>query len=306
MEPCPDGATHATTGASASTACSDLDAGYYYTGVPGAPPAQLTNQNVLQCPKGFFCTGAVDITNVNDETGIEECTTGTTTVGIGSVAAIGCTVLLPGWHHNGRAAAVVTAATIVRCPANGFCPGGQVTYAATPRGIDPCPGYTCAQAAADGVGAGCIGAGAGTTTTPQTAISGCDNLDPGFYFTGAGPISATTVKACDAGDWCTGAARITLQVETGVSGTCPPGSDSPVGSDADEDCFLLAGYYFTGIGGVLNANTIQPCKPGHYCNAPTGGAFAINGGETGATACPGTTTCTGVTCIDSGSCVPPP
>uniref|UniRef100_A0A383VV89 Apple domain-containing protein n=1 Tax=Tetradesmus obliquus TaxID=3088 RepID=A0A383VV89_TETOB len=331
-EDCPTGATTsvATVGITAvdARACNTLVIGYYYTGTVGVAPDQLTNDNVLVCTKGYWCDGGATInTGSSADQGRTECTDGTTTVAEATTnnAATDCKILLPTWHHNG-AATDVDATTVLPCPDNGYCPGSCATgtciaetYLATaPVGVASCPGYSCDVGTANNP-AVCTGqitttpnGGSGTTVAAQSSVSGCDNLDPGFYYLPGAlkQIDATTILECPVDNWCDGSARITLlTATTGISGTCPTvGSTSAAGSNAAEDCYLLAGYYYTGIGGVLNDNTIQPCKPGNYCDpTATSGAFSISGGEQGLTACGAGTTCTsGASCDAAAKCVAPP
>jgi hypothetical protein len=318
---CPDGTHTTTAGTTAvdSTACDNLDPGYYYTGVPGVFPAQVNSANVLVCTKGYYCDGAtaIDTAALTTEKGRTQCTTGTTTAAAATtnIAAANCNTLLPKYYHTGADAAV-TAQTIRLCPDNAYCPGGAgFTYSATATsGISECPGYTCTKASATTSPAVCAAqtattpnGGSGTTAPAQSSVAGCDNLDAGFYYLPGvtKTISATTILPCPVDNWCDGSARITLlSATTGISGTCPTaGSTSPAGSDAAEDCVLEKGYYYTGIGGVLNDNTIQPCKPGFYCDAPSSGDFTINTTPQGATACAASTTCIGTSCQASSDCV---
>jgi hypothetical protein len=328
---CPTGTTTTTAGNTAvdSTACNNLDPGYYYTGVAGIAPAQISSNNVLVCTKGFWCDGNTAITTLSLVTGRTTCVDGTTTASaaITNIAATDCTILLPTWYHNGFAA-VVDATTIMSCAANGYCPGSCTTgtciaetySASATSGIINCPGYECVIATGSGLHAACTAqttttpnGGSGTTAGGQFSINGCINLDAGWYYdpgttkqitqTGASPA---TIKPCPADNWCDGTATITLlSASAGISGTCPTaGSTSPAGSDAAEDCVLVSGYYYTGIGGVLNQNTIQPCKPGAYfCDAPFSGAFTIDGTEQGLSACGAGTTCTlGTLCTQLINC----
>jgi hypothetical protein len=321
--PCPTGTTTTTAGITAvdSTACDDLTPGYYYTGVEGIAPAQINSDNVLVCTKGYTCDGNTAISALSTVTGRTACPSGTTTAAaaITNVDATDCKILLPSWYHTGQAVTVTTN-TIKECAANGYCPGScatgtcvEETYSASATaGIFPCPGYgsVCAAATTPGDPAVCskvATGGSGTTVDKQTSINGCDNLDAGWYYDptvgSANAISTSTIVTCPVDKWCDGTARITLlTAETGISGTCPTaGSTSVTGSSAAEDCTLVEGYYYTGIGSVLNDNTIQECKPGNYC---AGGAFTINGVEQGLTSCGLGKTCTaGALCKAVGDCV---
>jgi hypothetical protein len=302
-----------------------LRTGYYYTGTAGTFPNQLTNDNVLVCTKGYYCAGGASIDTASTSAqGRVQCQQGTTTASaaITNAAATDCTILLPTWHHNGQATDV-DANTIIRCPANGYCPGSCASGTCTPEtytdtapsGITECPGYTCDASTTAGTAASCTQdlartprGGAGTSTTPQSSVAGCDNLDAGYYYNpdSTKTISLTTIVECPADNWCDGSAKITLlSAITGISGTCPTaGSTSAAGSGAADDCTVEAGYYYTGIGGVLNDNTIQPCKPGFYCPGLAATAFTITGGEQGANACAAGSTCTGILCKLAGDCAP--
>jgi hypothetical protein len=323
--PCPTGTTTTTpgTGAIDSRACDNLTPGYFYTGAAGVSPAQINRDNVQVCTKGFTCDGATAITTLSAVTGRTACPAGTTTLtaAITNIDATFCKILLPTWYHNGQATDVTTS-TIKQCPMNGYCPGScasgtcvEETYSdAATAGITSCPGYTCAPATVAGDPAVCsaqstapIG-GSGTTADKQSSVSGCNNLDAGWYYNPGATklISDTTIVKCPVDKWCDGSATITLlSAVTGITGTCPTaGTTSPEGSDEAEDCYLVAGYYYTGIGSVLNENTVLPCKPGPYfCDAPSSGAFTLNGGEQGLSACDAGKTCMlGTDCTETGDC----
>ncbi|WIA29466.1 hypothetical protein OEZ86_011967 [Tetradesmus obliquus] len=341
---CPAGTAGLGTTAAVNALSCKLIAGYYYTGVAGAPPHQLDTTNVLVCTKGYFCPGGATVVANTNVQGRTACQTGTTTEAASTASAIGtltadaalvatvnneaadCNILLPGYFHNGLSTAV-DGSTIKTCLANAYCPGScpggtctTETYTTALSGVRDCPGYDCTAATATPVAAAACAAqtttpngGSGTSSAGQSAPTGCDRLDPGwFYLPGAlatqkEPIEGTTIKPCEPDNWCAGTKITLFSTTTGISGTCPTlGSTSVAGSKTAEDCTVEEGYYYTGIGSVLNDNTIQPCKPGYFCPGVAAGAFDIDGDEQGASPCTvAGTTCTGITCKRLSDCQPP-
>ncbi|WIA09380.1 hypothetical protein OEZ85_008786 [Tetradesmus obliquus] len=319
---CPTGtltSSPGVTGTSAvdSTACRNLQPGYYYSGTAGVAPTQLNSGNVLVCTKGYFCDGDEDIPSSpgNAEKGRTQCQTGTTTATAANTntADTNCNILLPRYYFTGESTAVDTD-TIKLCPDNAYCPGQTgVSYSTVLVGILECPGYTCTQGGTLGNPASCSAAGAGgagTSSDGQSSPKGCNKLDAGMYYNpvvGAASVPAlgTTILQCPPDKWCDGTAIITVySAVTGISGTCPTdGSTSVAGSDGEDDCTLVAGWYYTGVGGVLNSNTIQPCKPGNVCIGTR--TFVIStANEQGLTQCAGGLTCTkGVLCLTNADCV---
>jgi hypothetical protein len=319
-EDCPTGTTGSgTKTAIDSTACDNLATGYYYTGKPGVAPAQVNAANVLVCTKGYFCDGDVKIDGASLATpkGRTACPPGTTTAAEAdtNIASSFCKILLPTWHHNGFSTEVTTD-TIVQCPSNAYCPGSCRTGTCNPEnyldlapvGIFACPGYSCSAATEGTNPAACtkVAGGAGTSADKQSTQNSCNNLDAGFYYKDDDShlVSTSTIRTCPINQWCDGTATITSFAvnDFGISGSCPAGSTSLAGSDAPGDCKLSAGYYYTGIGGVLSASTVQPCKPGNYCLG--GGFITVDTNEQGLSACGEGKTCTaGASCTLNTHCV---
>jgi hypothetical protein len=136
---CADGTT-SVAGSTASSDCSDLLEGWYYTG-----QGPISNDNVLQCPEDHFCDGLSVITvpagaSVNVQ-GLTACPTGSGTVGVWAAAdrdsINDCRRVYPGYYFDGDASCTTNiAATAAVCgfklcddtttPNTSFCTGAVI------------------------------------------------------------------------------------------------------------------------------------------------------------------------------------
>lgn len=136
-------------------------------------------------------------------------------------------------------------------------------------------------AAAGDVGVYACPVGTGTNTaTTKSSIAECDHLYDGYYYKGPGPISSSTIDACDAGYYCaTNGVAIVVNTTTPNSVTtgritCPVGTRSTAGvyssgnpgpSVAEHCTQLLPGYSYNVTGGVIDLTTILKCPDDKYC-----------------------------------------
>jgi hypothetical protein len=139
--PCPAGAA-SVAGSDASEDCSDLRAGYWYTGA-GA----IATDTVVQCPEDFYCDGTATIT-VGIPTGRTACPVGSgSTASTTSISIAACTKIYPGYYYDGDATCSsgiqATGSTCVYrvCDdptKDAFCPGGAVTDVKLDAGRTTC------------------------------------------------------------------------------------------------------------------------------------------------------------------------
>jgi hypothetical protein len=160
-----------------------------------------------------------------------------------------------------------------------------------------------------------------TSAVSSDASSDCSDLLPGWFYTGAGPISDDTVVACPEDFFCDGAATITVATNSLPQGraACPVGSCSAASSDSRDDCLkVYKGYYFDGDAACTGIVAGGQCSY-RVCDDPTATAFCPGGNvpagtftaDVGRTACNFGTrtvcdvTTAGIDCTTSDDCISP-
>jgi hypothetical protein len=185
------------------------------------------------------------------------------------------------------------------------------------------PGGNVIDVTTSGGRTGDIACAVGSTSVASSvASSDCSDLLPGWFYTGAGPISDDTVVACPEDFFCDGLSSITVATNSLPQGraACPVGSGSAASSDSRDGCLkVYKGYYFDSDGTCATGIAASGACSYKVCDDPTGDAFCPGGNVPAAdfTADVGRTVCNfgtrtvcdvttaGIDCTTSDDCISP-
>jgi hypothetical protein len=147
----------------------------------------------------------------------------------------------------GKYKEVSGSAVCTDCPAHAHSPGASATRSSClcNAGFSGPDGGTCEACAAGNFkeapgAAPCVACGAGKflTTTAATTAGACVACGAGKFSTAVGADSAGTCVACAADTYSTAEGA----VDVGTCASCPEHSQSPEGSDAQNDCLCSLGF----------------------------------------------------------------